>query len=430
MRLTSEQVRKMQEQGMSLEDITREATARGDKMPDTRDLLQKTGDVVNNIFPGKQVGKAIGTLAGYGIAKAKGTDKFYDTSAPTPLQVVGDVAQGALSIAGAKAPIPASVLGKTAQFGAFGAGAGLFAGVSEGKTKEEVAKQAVKGAIVGGLTGLTFGVLEKGIRGLGKGTEKVGEKIQLRVINPSKVDIKDGFDVKTIQKYGLGGSLEQTMQKTDSKLSELARELNKKLVGSNTAVDMNTAYEKTLARLGTDKLKNFGTNTQMQAVMQQLKNELVEAAGKNGLLSVPEAQVVKQASGHLGSWQFGATTPEAKASERVYNTFYSVLKEEIEKASPDGVREINKQISELIPVMNAIIKRIPVEARSSPISMSNLITLGFSIFDPRALALTGLNVASKSGKVGSALANIGPKLTGSAVNQAGRVVRQLNTLGN
>jgi hypothetical protein len=106
-----------------------------------------------------------------------------------------------------------------------------------------------------------------------------------------------------------------------------------------------------------------------------------------------------------------------------------VLKEQIETASPAGVQEINKQISELIPVMNAVVRRIPVEARQSPLTMTGMMTLGFATFEPRALSLTALNLASKSGRVANALAKGGQKLTGSAVNQAGRVARFVQTLG-
>lgn len=430
MRLTKEQVEQMQAKGMDLDTIRREAEFRGDKMPDTRDLLQKTGDVVNAIFPGKQVGRAIGTLGGLGISKLQGTSKFYDTSAPTPLQVAGDVAQGALSVAGAKIPMAGTVLGKGLQFGALGAGAGAASAISEGKSTEEIGKQALRGGIGGFLVGTTFGVLEKGIQKLGKGTEYLGKKIQTKVINPHKVDLQDGFKVETLQKYDLGGSLQDTLKKTDTQLTRLTKELNTKLGQSNTAVDLNKTFEKTIERLSTDKLKNFGTQKQVQVALEQLRNEIVEAAGKNGLMSVPEAQVVKQAAGHMGAWQYGSQTPDAKAVERVYNAFYSALKESVEEASPAGVREVNKQISELIPVMNAVVRQIPAEARRSPISMSDLITLGFATFEPRALTLTGLNIASKSGKVGSALVNVGQKITGSAINKTGQAVRFLQTLGN
>lgn len=75
--------------------------------PKKKDLLQKATDVATSIFPGGKVGESIGTLAGYALSKNK---EQYNLSAPTPLQVAGDVAQGALSVGGLKMPVAGSAL--------------------------------------------------------------------------------------------------------------------------------------------------------------------------------------------------------------------------------------------------------------------------------------------------------------------------------
>src|SRR3990167_4999316 len=56
-----------------------------------KDFLTKAGNVVNKIFPGKQIGEAIGTLGGYGLTAAqeklglapKGATEAYNLDAPT-----------------------------------------------------------------------------------------------------------------------------------------------------------------------------------------------------------------------------------------------------------------------------------------------------------------------------------------------------------
>lgn len=50
---------------------------------------------IQEFFPGQKVGQAIGTLGGY---LASDNKEQYDLSAPTPLQVAGDIAQGALAV--------------------------------------------------------------------------------------------------------------------------------------------------------------------------------------------------------------------------------------------------------------------------------------------------------------------------------------------
>src|ERR1051326_4954903 len=129
------------------------------------DLLQKTGDIVNSIFPGKQVGQAIGTLGGLAAEKIKGAfggqdnSKFYDTSAPSPLQVGGDVAQGALMVAAPNIGAGESVGGRIAANTALGTGLGGAGAIAEGKGVGDVAKStALGGAVGGGVSALGEGV--------------------------------------------------------------------------------------------------------------------------------------------------------------------------------------------------------------------------------------------------------------------------------
>ncbi len=369
-------------------------------VPPKQDFLQKAGNVVNKIFPGEQAGKAIGTLGGYALSKNKSQ---YDLSAPTPLQVGGDVLKGAAFVAGAKLPVSPTILGKTAQFGGLSAAAGAGQAITEKKPVADVAKQAAISGAVGATVGAGVGVAEKGIKYLANLFGKAGDRIQTSVIKPAQVDIRDGFKVETLNKYNLGGSLKQTFEKTDARLDALSKELNKRLHASNATLDLNTLYEDTAKKILGNKFEAFGSNAQVEGALEKLRNEIVAVAGDRGLVRIPEAQMIKRAAGHFGAWTFGVPSPEITAQQKVYNTFYSNIKNAIEKASPAGVREINKQMSELIPVMNALIRRIPVAERNSAISLTDIISLSASALEPRALSLALVNFLSKQGKVGALL---------------------------
>jgi hypothetical protein len=317
------------------------------------------------------------------------------------------------TIAGGGAGSAKTVLGKAGQFGLIG---GLSSGgksLGDNNSAGQIIKDTAIGGTIGVATGAAFGGAAKGIRGLSNLFGKAGDKIQTSIIKPSQADVKDGFSIETVKKYNLGGSLKQTFEKTDQKLDELSGQLNAKLSASNSSIDLNKAYENTARRLLGNKLENFGSNSQMENAIEKLRGEVSTVAGANGIVTIPEAQVVKRASGHFGAWTFGVPTPEATASQKVYNTFYNELKTQIEKESPAGVREINKEISKLIPVMNALIRRIPVADRNSAISLKDIITLSAASLEPRALALTLMNFASKSGKVGALLSKT-PALGGKA----------------
>lgn len=132
-----------------------------------KDLLQTATDVVGAVFPGKQVGESIGALGGY-LAAPKEQKEHYDLEAPTPLQVAGDVVQGALTV-GAGIPgkiagafgkglqVPAlakSALGRIGQMGGLGAGISTSGSVAQGETNPvELAKTAAIGAGTGAAAG-------------------------------------------------------------------------------------------------------------------------------------------------------------------------------------------------------------------------------------------------------------------------------------
>lgn len=382
------------------------------------DVLGTTEKIVGNIFPGRQVGNAIGTLAGYGITAGKealgmvpkGTTGQYDLKGPSPLQTVGDVTKGAALIGGLGATAPASILGNIAQGAGFGAlsGAGQAATQTSGKflpTGKDVG-QIAKGAAIGGAVG---GAISGATSAIGKLVERSGDKIINTAIKPTKADIADGFNIQTIKDNNLGGSLSTMYDKTEAQMNDLTQQLNQKLANSDATVDLNNVFDNTVKSMSGNKLKSFGSNTSVEKALQQLKGEITNVS-EDGALSIPQAQLVKQASGKFGAWQYGIPDPESTARQAVYSSFYNQLKTAIEEGSPDGVKEINKQLSQLIPVQNAIIRRIPVAERNSALSLTDMMTLTASMFNPHALVGLGISLGQKEGVVGNILSKLGPKI--------------------
>ncbi len=299
---------------------------------------------------------------------------------------------------------------------------GAVSTAQQGGINDQVKTNAIVGGLFsagGSLAGEALGLASKGL-------QKVGQKIQTSVIKPSTSDIADGFRIENLKKYGIGGSNEQVMAQTANKLNSLSDELGTKLKGSNTALNLNNVYEETVNALGGNKAKDFGNIQGVQRVLQSLKGEIGQVAGENGLVGVPEAQLVKQGAGTKGSWVFGSADPDATAVEKVYNKFYNILKTKIEEASPEGVKEINKQISELIPIQRAVIRRIPIENRNSAISLNDSVALYGSLFNPKALALLGAGRLSKSGKFGNFLVNVADNFKNPQSAIGKRVLGQAN----
>lgn len=352
----------------------------------------------NPLTFGTKVANAIGLG---GAADVFGTDiasLLHPKQIQTPSlkQNLGAIGKTAAT-AGALALAPETV-GGAALAGA-GVGAATQAGQAaiENKSSADIGKQGLIGGLIGGATG-------GALAGIGKLLGKFGDKIMNAEIKPSRADIKDGFSIDTIKKYDLGGTLGQVQQKTQSKLGELHNELTSKLANATERIDLAQVYDDAAKELANDKnlFRGFGSNTSLQGALNQLQNEVLRV-NPEGTVSIPDAQLVKQGAGAMGAWQFGQRDPDSTAREAVYNVFYTKLKEAIEKASPEGVREINQAMSKLIPVQNAVLRRIPVAERNNPLSLTDFLGLLASASNPVALGPTLLNFLSKSGAVGNAL---------------------------
>ena len=94
----------------------------------------------------------------------------------------------------------------------------------------------------------------------------------------------------------------------------------------------------------------------------------------------------------------------------IYTKFYRQLRQEIEKKAPEGIRSINKQISELIPISHAIIRRIPVAERNNVFSLTDIISGGLSFGNPKAVGLFIANRLTKSGQFAKLLGQFGEGL--------------------
>lgn len=377
-------------------------------------LLERAGEFVSkHNLPGSKIGENIGTS--FAALKAglegniEGAEAISKT-APTEKQLIGDVARSAALPVSAMVPNPASVSGAVAQLGALGG----ISGAGEAATEESnVARGALKGAAIGAGAGLFAKIVEKGVSLIGKAVGSGGEKITTSILKPTKPDLEDGFSIDTIKKYNLGGSLKQISQKTDEVMDDLMRQVNEKYAQSPSKLNLNEIVEKTIKESAGSKTATFGSNTSLEGAFTQLKGE-VAAITEDGVVSIPEAVQVKRAAGHFGAWLYGAPDPESTARQKVYSAFYRNLKTAIEEGSPEGVKDLNKQISDLIPVMNAVIRRIPIAERNNAVSLTDIISLTGATIDPRSLSVFLLNQLSKSGRVGASMMKAGPAIQEAA----------------
>lgn len=291
----------------------------------------------------------------------------------------GMVARGAKGIAALKgAP----------KFAPWVARAGLEAASAAGVTAAQTGgdkKEMAIAAALGGAIPL--------LRPLATGVKKGGEQIQKSLLRASSQDWKDGFDVANIFKYKITGDATEVLTKASKLTAELVDKSKKLFAGNQQKVDLLKLLAETEQDITSNAAKTFGHNQEIGNAVKFFTEEISKLS-PSGILSLPDAQAAKVALGKLGAWSYGARDPGATARETVANHLYTKLRLAIEKAAPD-IGGINKQLSELIPIERAALRRIPVEARQNLISLSDTVLATGAALDPKWWFFAMINKASK-----------------------------------
>lgn len=390
-------------------------------------FLKGAAGVSNALFGSGAVGEVIGTQAAKGTfgktvqSALTGREMSPEESSlvskgPSAQRVAGSVVRSAAlftplgKIAGAATP----VLGRTAAQAVAGGIAGYASDVGRNLEEEEVGVKAAMPGL-GTILGVGIPVTAGAIRGAGNLIKGGGEKIITGTVRPSKVDIEDGFKLDNLVKYKIKGSLQKMLDKAQSELGSRSKALEKVVQGSPETIDLNGIVNKTAESLNSNSLRGFGSNKQLQTALMNLKEE-VGMVAPNGQMNLADSQKIKQAAGYFGAWKWNLPDPESKASERVYNAFYNVLKKELAVRGGPEVTRLNGEMSEIIPIANALIRRIPVAARNQALSLSDMVTLTGATFNPSSALLTLINIAQRSASAGGRIRDVGRFLGQAGVN--------------
>jgi hypothetical protein len=294
--------------------------------------------------------------------------------------------------------------------------AGVEAGAATGVSAAQEGQLTVAPAVAGAVGSLALAPV-------GKSLTWLGERIEKSLVKATARDVQNGFQVGNIYKHQLGGTLSQTFDKSTSKLNDLGQQLKAELSkpgpgGTVPQVDVLGALADAAKELSANAGKTMGRN---QAIERAVQNYLDDPAFislvKNGTADLAVANQIKQGVGDLGAWASGARDLDANAAEIVANAFYSKLREAIEKSVPGGagrVRELNKAMGEIIPIRQAIIRRIPVEQRSNVINLGDMIGLASN-----DIGIALANRLLRSGRMANISANAGNLIEGLRPSETG-----------
>lgn len=282
-------------------------------------------------------------------------------------------------------------------------------------------------------TGLATAATTGAVQALKPAARMLGEKIEKVLIRPQKADLADGFQVGNVFKYGLGGTLKNTIEQSDTKLNGLNQSLSQVLTASPTRIDVLDALQEADTRMR--KAAEAGHSSLSYPEMKRSSDLLLEkllplVTGNGGdpVVDLAKANQAKRIVGDIGAWTHGlggqvSMGTDANALEQYANTLYDVLKNRIEGAATGPVKSLNKAMSDIIAVRRAAIRRLPVAERQNVIGLTDALAAVKG--GPGGIALSIMNHVLKSGHAAKAL--VAGSEASSAAPVTGRVVGALTS---
>jgi hypothetical protein len=407
------------------------------------DRLQKRSDAV---YAPTALGEAAGTKPG----------TVADAIVGTPERATRLVLGGVGSVADA-AGVPVSVgmnlanaatggrAGKAISSVAENTGIGEFIGnvankYKNWKGKQSPAAQANITASEAGIEALGVrgalgapGPAVKATKGTGRALEGAAGRIQGTKVKINIPEFKKGAANKFYTKYNVFGNAKQVEKQWSAKIRDTANRLKEK-INSSTADPYNYANISDIFDDAEKVLVRGKSKTEALELSKKLRSlePIYKEAYPDGYIDVLEAQIEKQAAGKKGDWlvRNGAITAnqEATTNGQLYNSIYDAIKKNIENKGAPGIKELNKQLSEMIPMERAASKQILISNRKNPISLDDYIG-GLATAASAAhgnylpAILMGTNIATKSPTVAKVLNASGKALQGKK-NTIGEIAKR------
>lgn len=284
----------------------------------------------------------------------------------------------------------------------------------------------------------------------GKGAAAVSERLIRRDYMPLKIHEKSGWSYQNAIKHKLyGKDVGDLAESADQKLAALYKQ-QKELIQAGKAaggrVDFQQALDETMAKI--EKGGDSELWDRAPGIMEEYKRRLsrIRDAGKadpadlRKALSkdVADAQIMKSDIGEDAAFASKKGVPGIDEGAAVRGRFAAILygnvKDQIEKNTPEGLREINKAMSEIIPLRNAAEHRAAVTGRQRIGKLTDFIMGGGAMVEPTvgvpALVLKKLVDSPRFTKVAGPLQSFATKMAAAKTPaEASFYAKKLEALG-
>jgi hypothetical protein len=254
--------------------------------------------------------------------------------------------------------------------------------------------------------------------GTSKALEKGAARIQGTKVKINSPEFKKGAQNEMYTKYEVFGNANKVREQWQNKIDDTYNQVKEKIqnlpdVPENYASidDIFNSAEKSVDTYG----KSPTARAAIKNSLEKLKEEF-QSAYPDGKINILDAQSEKQVIGKKGDWLARAGeisgNPEASINSQAHNALYDALKTNVENKGAPGIKELNKQLSEMIPMERAASKSMLVANRKNLISLDDFIggvhaasSAAVGNFAPAAIV--GANILSKSPSIAKGMHVLG-----------------------
>jgi len=244
--------------------------------------------------------------------------------------------------------------------------------------------------------------------GLGALMRRGSTRAMTSALQPSATDFKHGFEAENIFKHDLQGTIPQMVKKTEARLIELSGQLNTAIKQhGDTFFNPATLLDEAVKEVQAGGARMFGKLSDLNLAKAKLLEELealkdIGIVNPDGTMGLVGLQQLKQATGEMGAWAEGMRDLDLRALENLANAYFKKLRESVEIAAPE-VHNINKALSEIIPINGALIRRLPTFEKRRLFELGDLVVisggmagvLGGGGFGSTATGVSGLLLLSR-----------------------------------
>lgn len=375
-------------------------------------------------------------------SKEKGTLGFAQNMAYDPTLFVPGLGLAGKGIKTAiKSGKPLARLGKSALIGLGQGGTSAALQSSNGDKNIDYKTIGATAALGGALPLAGAGLVKAARTGVSKLLSGAAERNVNIELRPGQTGANKGFDADNALKHDLIGSVRDVADKSKTTLAGLQAQAKQLAKDSDEKFSVGQMFDDVIANI--DPKKHASDYEKMVKYANEEKAKFVAAFGD--IVDAPDAMAIRTQIGEKTAFvgrrdaKGMSVDPEADWKEKVSNNLYGKFKDELHSKVGSELKAINKAQSEIIPVRQVALRRLPISESNNRLGLMDGIM--FTAGATAALApgdggdrarngiLTGAALALARRGAGSAFAtkamyNASKAIAPKVVPQAEKVVEK------